>query len=167
MPSVPGQAAQLIEVDVAAGQHDGDPRAGGELDEAVEQRGDRRGGGALDDQLAALHDPDHRLEDVAIGERDDVVDEALHDGERDLANAADPQAVDDGAAVDGLQPASLDAALHGGAIGRLDADHLGPGVVRLDGHRDAGDQAAAADRDDDRVELGPVLDDLQPEGALA
>src|SRR5262245_66095775 len=93
--SVPGQSAQLVEVDVAAGQDDGDARAGGDVDEAVEQRGDRGGRGTLDDELAALHDPDHRLEDVAVGQRDDVVDEALHDRERHLADAAHAQAVDD------------------------------------------------------------------------
>jgi hypothetical protein len=34
--SVPGQAAQLIEIDVAAGQDQGDARARGEVDQAME-----------------------------------------------------------------------------------------------------------------------------------
>ena len=54
------------------------------MHETLKQRGNWRGGGAFDDQLAALHDPDHGVEDLAVGEGYDLVDEALDDGEVDL-----------------------------------------------------------------------------------
>src|SRR5262249_55206902 len=164
--SIPGQASELVEVDVAAGENDGGPRAGGKLDEAVEQRSDGSRGGPLDDELAALHHPDHRVEDLAVGKRHEVVHIALNYGEVDLPDAADPQAVDDGLAVDRLETSGLDAHLHRRSVGGLDADHANLRVPGLDRHGDAGDQTAAADRDDHGLDLGPVLHDFQAQRSL-
>src|SRR5205807_1760450 len=159
--------SQLVEGDVAAGEDDRHARAGRQLDQSVQQRRDRGGGGAFDDEFATLHDPDHGVEDFAVGEGHDFVDEALYDGKVDLAGAADAQAVDDRFAVDRFEVTGFDALLHRRAIARFDADDADVRVVTLHGHRDAGDQSAAADRDDDRVELGPVLNDFQSERSLA
>src|SRR5262244_486808 len=79
--SIPLESAELVEVQVPARQDHRDARAGRKLDEPVEQGGDRRRGRPLDDELAALHDPDHRIEDLSIRKRDDLVDESLNDGE--------------------------------------------------------------------------------------
>src|SRR5690606_19056292 len=49
----------------------------------------------------------------------------------------------------------------------LDADDAGRGPERLDGGRDAGDEAAAPDGHDDDVRVGCVLEDLEADGALA
>ena len=54
----------------------------------------------------------------------------------------------------------------GGELG-LDADHAGIRAQRLDRRRDARDQAAAADADDDGGDLGKVLRDLEPHRPLA
>src|SRR5258707_11036677 len=97
----------------------------------MEERGYRGGGCPFDDQLAAFHDPDHGVEDLAVGEGYDLVDEALDDGEVDLAGAADAQAVDDGLAIDRLEMACFDALLHGRAVGRFDADHADLWIVTL------------------------------------
>ena len=53
------------------------------------------------------------------------------------------------------------------AGGDLHADDLDLGPRRLDRDRDAGGEPAAADRDDDLGEVGHVLEQLQPERALA
>jgi hypothetical protein len=50
---------------------------------------------------------------------------------------------------------------------RLDADHLDLRPDRLRDDARAGGAAAAADRDDDRVDVGPVLEDLERLGADA
>ena len=49
----------------------------------------------------------------------------------------------------------------------LDADDLDVGRLRLDHRADAGDQAAAADRHDDRFDVGRLLEDLERHRALA
>ena len=50
---------------------------------------------------------------------------------------------------------------------RLDADDPRAGPQRLHRERDAGNEPAAADRHDDQVDLGHVLDDLQAEARVA
>ena len=50
---------------------------------------------------------------------------------------------------------------------RLDADDPRVGPEGLDGRRDAAREPAAADRHEDRREVGQVLDDLEPDRALA
>src|SRR5262249_43919551 len=128
---------------------------------------DGRGGRSFDDELAPLHHPNHRVEDVAIGQGDDDVHEALNDGEVDLAGAPHAQTIDDRVALDGLKGPGRNARLHGGTVGRLHADDFDAWIVTLGGHRDAGDQAATPDWDDHRVEVRPVLNDFETEGALA
>ena len=61
------------------------------------------------------------------------------------------------------RPASSASAQRGRALG-LDADDAD--AERRDGGRDPRDEPAAADRDDDRVDVGGVLEDLEPDGAL-
>ena len=67
--------------------------------------------------------------------------------------------------IGSVEPVSKWAYIGGLASGwtpmrrRLGLDGLGP-------QADAGDQPSAADRHDDRVDLGPVLDDLDPDGGL-
>ena len=46
----------------------------------------------------------------------------------------------------------------------LDADHLDVGLERLGGDRNAGNQPAAADRDDQRVEVRRVLEHFERDG---
>src|SRR5204863_3210054 len=128
---------------------------------------DRRHRGPFDYDLAAHHYPDHRVEDVAIWEGHDVVDEPLHDGERDVAHAPDAQTVDDRAALDCLDAARVDARLHGRPVRRLHANHTDLGIMALRHHGDPGDQATAADWHYNRVDVRPVLDDFQTERSLS
>ena len=50
----------------------------------------------------------------------------------------------------------VDRLLHRAGVLRLHTDHLDAGVKRLDVGRDAGNQSAAADRAEDRVDLVTV-----------
>jgi hypothetical protein len=59
-----------------------------------------------------------------------------------------------------------DAPLHARRGGRLDADDSDLRVERLQRHRNPRDQPAATDGDDGDVDLGPVLRDLEADGAL-
>src|SRR5881394_749674 len=126
----------------------------------MKQRRHRRRGGSFDDQLAALHHPDHGVEDLAVWERDNLIDEALDDREVELTAAPHAQAVDDRLAIDRLEMARGDAPLHRRTVRRLDADYARRRVVALDGHRHAGDETASPNRYDHRVDLGPVLNNL-------
>src|SRR6185369_14728395 len=97
----------------------------------------------------------------------DLLDVLTHDVEGLLAHALHAQPVDDAVhAVERDQVAFLDAALHPRRAGRLDADDPDLRVDALGGHRDAGDQPAAADWHDDDVNVGPVADELEPDRAL-
>ena len=59
-------------------------------------------------------------------------------------------------------PAS-NATGHRGRVRRLDAVDADAGPLLLDRRRDAGDQAAAADADDHDVDVGQVVEDLEPD----
>ena len=62
---------------------------------------------------------------------------------------------------------SLDQIVHRRIERGLHADDLDAGLQRLGGDRDAGDQAAAADRHQQHVEVGHRGQHLQRDGALA
>ena len=53
------------------------------------------------------------------------------------------------------------------AVGGLDADDLDAGLDRLGGNRRARDEPAAADRNDQGIELGHLLEHFQRDGAVA
>ena len=62
---------------------------------------------------------------------------------------------------------AVDGVVEGGIERGLDADDLDRWLERLRRDRDAGDQSAAADRDDDLVEVRRVGQHLERDGALA
>ena len=68
--------------------------------------------------------------------------------------------------VERQQAALAHAARHPGRARRLDADHLDRRVARLERHRHARDQPAAADRHDRQLHLRPVLVDLEADRSL-
>jgi hypothetical protein len=76
-----------------------------------------------------------------------------------------PSAIVGAASTRTRSPAS--SARHGGQSGGLNADdlHVGPGA--LDRQRDAADEAAAPDGNDERLDLRHLLEDLEPERGLA
>ena len=101
-----------------------------------------------------------------LGHQHHVVDEAADDLQRQLADILDGDAFGERLAAD-LRVLAAQCRPHGRIELGLDADDLGVRLQRLDGDGDAGDEAAAADRHDDRVEVGTVGDDLEADGALS
>ena len=77
--------------------------------------------------------------------------------------ALSPSATDVGSTGMG-SPASSAPCIAGDSSGSTPTTRTS-GRGALDRGRDAGDQAAAADRDDDRAGVGHVLEELEPEGA--
>src|SRR5258707_533984 len=53
------------------------------------------GAGTPHDELAALHEQHHRLGDLVLADRDDVVEPPLHEAERQLAGPLDRDPVGD------------------------------------------------------------------------
>ena len=61
----------------------------------------------------------------------------------------------------------VEGVLHAGRTRGLHAVDLYLGAQALDGERHAGDQAAAADRHDDRVHIGQLVEDFETNRSLA
>ena len=69
--------------------------------------------------------------------------------------------------ADAHQLAGVEALLHRRAGRGLDADDLDPRAQRLDRDRDAGDEPAASDRHQHRLQVGLLLEQLERDRALA
>src|SRR5581483_5316177 len=164
---VPRELSQLVDVDVAAAQdaHDGLALLDG--DEPREESADGRCCCSLHHELAARHEPEQRVEDLTIGQGDDVVDALAHDPVRECADALHAKAVDD--AIDLVERhdlSLLDAALHSRRARGLDSDDARRRRQPLHGRRDSRDEPAASDRQDDGVDAVRIFNDLEPERAL-
>src|SRR3954451_8073574 len=95
--TVSGSAHQLGEPgcgDVASGERDPHTQARG-IDLAREQRREGRGAAGLGDGLGALEEQAHGVDDLGVGDRDDLVDERLDDREGQLAGHRELLAVGD------------------------------------------------------------------------
>src|SRR5262249_42776447 len=65
------------------------------------------------------------------------------------------------------EPAGADAGLERARHGRLDADDAAGRIDRLRGDRDTADETAAADRYDDGVDVGGLVEELERDSAGA
>ena len=160
------EACERRDVDVAAADDTAHVLAE-VLHLVVDDRGDRGGAGALDDDLLLLEERQQRLRDLALRDRDDLVDVLLAHGEGVCARQTHREAVGErlrGGDEDGL--VLLHGELHARQHRGLHADDADGRLLLLQRTRDAGDQAAAADGDDDGVEVGVLLEQLQTDCAL-
>src|SRR5690606_16321861 len=96
----------------------------------------------------------------------DVVDVGPDQLAGDLARCLDGDAFGQRIAAHGAGLA-LDEIVHGRVERRLDANDTNVRVDALGGNRNAGYQAAAADRHDERIQLGNRSQHLQRHRALA
>ncbi len=109
--------------------------------------------------------------DLALADRDDAVEQGAQVLERARAQRLRPRPVGDrprdvvGRPAHDLAGGQRVAAV-GGQLG-LDADDPAAGLERLDRDGHAAGQPAATDRHQDARDIGQVLDDLQPDRALA
>ena len=133
--------------------------------------GDRERTGRLGDRARVVEDVLDRAADFVGGHDDDRVDTATRDLERLFADLRHRRAVSE--QIERLL-AQLDAPVGrqrrrqaGGAVG-LDPDDLHVRSQVFDVRGDAGNEAAAADRHEDRVQRAAVLvQDLHADGALS
>ena len=106
-----------------------------------------------------------RLADRLVGHQQDLGDMALGDGEHDLPHAPGRQGIGGDAAGLGIhRRAGRQRLVEGGGELRLDADDLDPSGIP---GSDAADEPAAAHRHEERVEIGRILLEFQPDAALA
>jgi hypothetical protein len=120
----------------------------------------------FDHRLLDLEQHQDRLLDVVFRDQDDVVDEGADDGQRQRPGRLDADAVGDGRLA-ALAIAVVDRVPRRREALGLDADDVQVGAERLRRRRHAGDQAAAADGDDQGVDLGLLGEHLERDRALA
>src|SRR5690606_16601822 len=116
----------------------------------------------------AFQEEREAAQDLRVRDEDDVVHERAHVLQRVGPGGGRGEAVRDG--VDALEARGRAVAQrerHACRALGLDTDDADRGPERLDGGRDAGDEAAAPDRHDDDVGVGRVLEDLEADRALA
>ena len=165
-----GDEAQPVEVHVgAAGDgHEGLALELVRLDVLLDRRHAQRAGRLEDAARVLEHVLDGGADRVGVDD-DEVVDQRARQAEGLLAHQLDRGAVGEQADV-GQRHALAGAhrAQHRVGVDGLHADHLDLGPHRLDVGGDAGDQPAAADGDEHRVDRALVLaQDLHRDRALA
>jgi hypothetical protein len=92
---VPREVTQPVDVDVPAAEDADDRPTSLDTYEPREQSGNGSCRRALHHELAARHDPEQGVEDVAIRQRDDVVDALADDAMRKRSDPFHAKAVDD------------------------------------------------------------------------
>ena len=126
------------------------------LELAVQERGDADRARPFDDELRALENEHERLADLLVRHGHHVVEHVREDRHRQLAGLLDRDAVRDRVARSAGQRAR-----------RLHAHDAQPRLHRAERERDAGGEAAAADRDQHRLDVGHLLCELEADRPLA
>jgi hypothetical protein len=177
----PGEAGgQPGGVDVAAGEDDPDPGPSlrGTIPAAAPstppvgdpgaQGGQAEGGGRLDQLLGPRPAQGHGVQQLGVGDGDDVVHQAADDLEGALADAqgADPVGHGGRGRRQRDAPPGPQRRLGVGGGGRLDPDDPGRGRAALDRGRGPRDQPAPAHRDQHQVQVGHVGEQLEGGRAL-
>ena len=170
-----GNEAQAVEIHVGAAG-DGDQRLvddgvlaqAGPLHVGLGARDGQRAGRFQDGARIRKHILDGGADGVRVDD-DDVIDILLRQAEGFLAHQAHRRAVRKQAHVGQGHPfARFQRARHGVRIDRLHADDLDVGANLFHVRRHAGDQAAAADGDEDGVDgAGMLAQDFHADRALA
>ena len=131
----------------------------------LDERGEPGRAGAFDDRLLDLGRERDRGFDVLFGDDEQIVDECADDLAGEHAHGRDRDAFGDRRPRSRLGSAA-ERVHHARVALDLRADDVDLGLQRLGRDRDAGDEAAAPDRHDDRVDIGNGVEDLEPDGAL-
>ncbi len=135
---------------------------------ACQQRRDANRAGALDDQLGPLEEEHHRLGDLVLADQHDPVDPVADQRQRQLPGTLDGDPVGDRQGrVDRDRLARRERGRERRAGVDLDADHLNFGTLGFDRDRDSADQTAAPDGHDHARQMGNLVQQFEPEPALA
>src|SRR5262245_27511955 len=134
---------------------------------ALEQRRDGNRAARLDHELQAIEQQTHRTLERGVVHEHHVVDVALMMRERHRSDLNAEKTVGETTGVVELTRAARCArATQLRRPGRLDADDARVGQAQLDRGRHTRAEAAAADGNEHRLDVGKVLGDLQADGAL-
>ena len=152
-------------IDIAAAQDQADLAAAESL--RLGQHGGKPGGaGPFRHGLLQREKGIDRALDQRLVDQNDVADEFAHDRQRQLADIAHRNAFGQRRAA--ARPVALvDRIPHRRIERAFDADDLDRGLLRPRGDGAAGDQPAAADRNDQHVEVGHLLQHFQRDRPLA
>ena len=115
--------------------------------------------GALGDRLFQRGVVGHGGLEVGLLTDQDVLDQRVGDGEGDVAHRLDGDALGDGLTAAFRSLATAPGAERG-IHGRLDAEDADVGLHRFRRDRTARDQTAAADRNDETVQIRRVLEEF-------
>ncbi len=160
---------QPVEIDIGAAV-DRDKRFAGDImlrDVFLEPR-DRQRAGRLRDHPRVVEDILHRRTDLVDRGQHHVVDKFADETEWLSADLRHGDAVgEDADLLERNQLIAFQRPGHGRRVFRFDADHLDFRPHGLHVSRDTGDQAAAADGHEDRVDVvGALPQDFHPDGTL-
>ena len=156
-----------VDVDVTTTNDGADALAAKARNASLGDGGDGGGASALGHCFFLLEQGEDRVGDLFFRDGDDIIDVVRDVGERQVADLSHGDAVGECCRLGHFDERVLfDGGLHRGQDLGLDANDLDLGVGLLDGASDPGDQPAAADGDDDRVEVGVLLEQLEADGAL-
>ena len=145
-----------------------DPPAAEALAQRTEERGGGRGARRLDRELDPAEQEPHGAPKLVVAHQHEIVERAAAQLEAVRRRVGRAQAVGDRAhRLDRLRLSGREAPPHRVRALRLDPEDLAAGQRQLDRRRDAGAEAAAADRHDHRVEVRGLGRELEPEGGRA
>ncbi len=155
-------AAEDIGIDVAAAEEK-DNALSRELGELPGKTGrERSGGGAFDNAFFQFDDAQNRERDLFLVHEHDLVGVPARDLESVASDLGNGEAVGQGRSrLDANRFPGLQGSGKTGDMVGFDRDDLGLRSQSLDRERDAGEQARAADRNDDRVEIRHLRDDFE------
>ena len=137
------------------------------VDLAGQQCGDAGGAGRLQQNFAALENEANGIAQCVVVDEDDVVNKFLDVRKRTGACNRCGKSIGDGVdAVETNRRVLLERARHGGCANGFDTNDARGRAQRFDGGGNAGDETAAADRYNDDVDIGQILDDLETNRAL-
>mmetsp|Transcript_39458 Transcript_39458/g.100006 ORF Transcript_39458/g.100006 Transcript_39458/m.100006 type:complete len:332 (-) Transcript_39458:742-1737(-) len=159
--------AQRGDVDVAAREDDRNALPLQLRQVPGHQRTDGSRASAFGHHLLLLDEPQHAQADVFLADGDDFVHILARQGKRVRPHLEHRQAISKGApiGVDANGRTVVQGSGEGGHARRLHPDDLHLGLDSLDGQRHARDEAAAAHRDDNGVQLVHLLQDLHADCA--
>ena len=160
--------AQDVGIDIAAAEKKNDAFAGELWKLSGKAGSERRCRGAFDDTFFQLNDAQNRDGDLFFTDNNDAIDERRRGREGIRADLRDRETVRESRLhLNADRFSSLDRSGKAGDVIRLDRDHFCLGPQCFYGERHTGKQSAAANRNDDRIEIGDLLENLQTHRALS
>ena len=159
-------AVEDVDVDVAAGD-DADHLFALDGQLVEEGCGHRHRTGTLGDELLVLHQGEDGGSGLVFRDGHDVVHILLAELVGQLTGGLDLNTVrKGGSGGESLVFVLVEGTVHAGGTLGLNAVDLDIGLQALDGKGHAGDEAAAAHRHDDGIDVGQLVQNFQTDGAL-